>query len=86
MISPPGGDVLQGDFVGLRDGVAGGDAAFGQRPGGQVMHRHRHIVLLLDLNGQTFSHGCSLLFLFGGFPLLTLLYRKPGVPTMDKMP
>ena len=56
-----GGDVPQGDLVGLGNGVAGSDAAFDHRAGGQVMHRHRHVVLLFDLNGQTFSHDCSLL-------------------------
>ena len=57
----PGGDVVQGDLVRLGDGLSGDDAAFQRDAGGQVVHRHRHIVAVFDLNAQAFGHDVHLI-------------------------
>ena len=51
-----GGDVPQGDLVGLGDGVPGDEAALQFGTGGQIVHRDGDVVMVVDLNGQAFRH------------------------------
>ena len=56
-----GGDIHQCDLVCLGDGIPGNHAALGLCACGQVVDGNHHIVVVFDLDGQTFCHNNHLI-------------------------
>ena len=80
----PFGNILQGDFVGLGNGLEGNHSRQYFRAHRQVMDGNGHIVLVLDLDYKRCSHRISsfLRFLSAG----SLLHRIPGLPVHPGLP